>query len=635
MKYPQSFIEEIRHRLRVSEVIGRHIPIKRAGREYHALCPFHKEKTPSFTINDEKGFFHCFGCGAHGDVIGFTMDYERLGYREAVERLAGQSGLQIPSLTRAEVEHATREESLQQVVELAARWFEAQLSDTSEGELARGYLRERGLNANTVSQFRIGYAPADRDALTRAMRAQGVSEQQLVETGMLIQVEDRAPYARFRRRLMFPIRDRKSRVIAFGGRVLPGEPNVEAPKYLNSPETPLFHKGRQLFNLDQARRAAYESRQLILTEGYMDVIALSQAGIAYSVAPLGTALTAEQLQLAWQIADEPTLCLDGDSAGMRAMVRASELALPLLVPGKTLRIALLPKGEDPDTLVRTIGRAAFDEVIARAQPLAEALWQQAMGDMGTTPEARAAKEQELLRKIATIKHPTVQHYYKQFAREKLREAQTSHYPSRSSGEGRKASFKNKRWLPASAGASQPGVNVALPPLLRTADASLLNPASNLIALVVAMPSLLNDAAAEEVWLAAPMPAVWQQKLHQLITEMHIDNPSLTAAHLWQTVSEELPEESRQQIVKALHGLGIELAMDDTQRFALANRLWAEVVNDVDRARLKAECAEAEALLAREMNEENYERFMALRVQLDHLEKERVRFYRQDPVIQAS
>lgn len=620
MKYPQSFIEEIRGALRVSEVIGRHISIKRAGREYHALCPFHKEKTPSFTINDEKGFFHCFGCGAHGDVIGFVMDYEHLGYREAVERLAAQAGLQVPQLTRAEVERETREQSLQQVVEVVAGWFEEQLADTPEGDLARQYLRERGLNPETIARFRIGYAPSDRDALARAMQQKGISTQQLIETGMLIKVEDKAPYSRFRRRLMFPIRDRKSRVIAFGGRVLPGEPNAEAPKYLNSPETALFHKGRQLFNLDMARRAAYESRQLIVCEGYMDVIALAQAGVTHCVAPLGTAITAEQLQLCWQMVDEPTLCLDGDSAGLRAMGRASDLALPLLVPGKTIRVALLPKGEDPDTLVRTIGRAAFDEVIAGAKPLAMMLWQQVMGAGARTPEAQAAQEHELMKKIGQIRHPTVQHYYKQFVREKLRELQQ---PAPRAETGR----KKGKWEPKQA----KGANVVLPPLLRTADASLLAPASNLIALVVAQPSLLNDSAAEEMWLAAPMPAPWQQQLHQLITELHIENPALDTALLWQAIAEELPAESREHITRALKGLGIDLAADDTVRFAKAQRLWGEVVNDVDRARLKAECAEAEALLAREMTEDNFQRFAALKAQLESIERERVRYYRQEPL----
>ena len=627
MKYPQSFIEEIRNRVRVSEVIGRAIPLRRAGREFHALCPFHKEKSPSFTVNDEKGFFHCFGCGAHGDVIGFTMDYEHVGYREAVEKLAGVAGLSVPRATVAEVERERESQSLQQVMEWAASWFEDQLANTSEGEMARNYLNERGLSAETQSKFRIGYAPADRDALTKMMRAKGVSNDLLIEAGLLISVEDRTPYSRFRRRLMFPIRDRKSRVIAFGGRVLPGEPNAEAPKYLNSPETPLFHKGRQLFNLDMARRAAFDAQELILTEGYMDVIALAQAGIANAVAPLGTAITPEQLQLCWQLVDVPTLCLDGDNAGQRAMMRATDLALPLLVPGKTLRIAVLPKGADPDSLMREHGRAAFDEVLAQAQPLASILWNQAMGTVASTPEARAAQEQGLMLKVATIKHETVQHYYKQYMRDKLREAQASSF-QKGRGNWTPNAKNQKGWK---AGQGQSYTPEPLPPIVRTSDTSLFIPATNLIALVIACPTLLNEASAEEFWLHAPMPERWQQQLHHLITELHIESPSLVAAELFETVKEEAPAESIQALLKAMEKLGIELAKDDFIRFARAERFWGEVINDIELARLKVELSEAEQALAKDMTEENLERFTQVKAQTDARLRERSRFYREDPL----
>ena len=624
MKYPQSFIEEIRTRIRVSELIGRSIPLRRAGREFHALCPFHKEKSPSFTINDEKGFFHCFGCGAHGDVIGFTMDYEHLGYREAVERLAGQAGLAVPALTRAEVESYSREQSLQQVMEAVTSWLQSQLEETAEGELARRYLLERGLSFETQNKFRIGYAPIDRSALQNAMKTRGISDAQLVECGMLIALEDRAPYSRFRRRLMFPIRDRKSRVIAFGGRVLPGEPNTDAPKYVNSPETPLFHKGRQLFNMDMARRAAFDSGQLIICEGYMDVIALAQGGIAHAVAPLGTAITPEQLQLCWQLVDAPTLCLDGDNAGQRAMTRAMDLALPLLVPGKTLKVALMPRGEDPDSLIRNIGAQAFDEVVAAAQPLANILWQQAMGVQANTPEARAAQEDGLMRQVAQIKHAGVQHHYKQYVRERLREMQQAQFQKgRSTGGG-------KKFTPN----AEAGRVVTLPPIARTADTSLLAPASNLIALVVACPSLLADGAAEEFWLHAPMQVPWQQQVHHLMTELHIGTPELTSESLWQMLQEEAPTDSLATITKAMEGLGVELAKDDTVRASRAQRLWGEVVNDMSRARLRAEQAEAEALLAKEMTEENFERVLALKSQLEAIDRERSRFYREDPLPSA-
>ncbi len=625
MKYPQSFIEEIRNRLRVSEVIGRAIPIKRAGREFHALCPFHKEKSPSFTINDEKGFFHCFGCGAHGDVIGFTMDYEHVGYREAIEKLATAAGLHIPQPTRVEAEKFDREQSLQQVMEAVAGWLEDQLMDSSEGEVARRYNTERGLKPETVSRFRMGYAPADRDALCKAMKARNITERQLIDTGMLIEVEGRQPYSRFRRRLMFPIRDRKSRVIGFGGRVLPGEPNADAPKYLNSPETVLFHKGRQLFNLDIARRAAFDCKQLLICEGYMDVIVLAQAGITHAVAPLGTAITADQLQLCWQLVDEPTLCLDGDNAGQRAMGRAAELALPLLVPGKTLKMAVLPKGEDPDSLIRSMGKAAFDEVLEKALPLSLVMWNMAMDGGAKTPEARAAQEQALQVKIGQIKHPTVQHYYKQFLRDKLRETSQPKFAPR--GPWKKPEPNNNRGATTN--------TVPLPPMMRNADATMLAPASNLIALVMAQPTMLLDAVAEETWLHAPMPAAWQQMAHRRITEIHIDAPELADDEMWHALNEELPASTMAQISKTMEDMGVARDVDETIRFTRVGRLWGEVVNDVDRARLKVECAEAEAAMGAEMNEDNFQRFMALKGQLEALERERKRFYLEDPLPNAA
>ncbi len=640
-------MDEIRSRIRVSEVVGKAITLRRAGREYHALCPFHKEKSPSFTVNDEKGFYHCFGCGAHGDVIGFTMDYEHLGYREAIERLAGMAGLSVPKLTHAEVEKEKKAQSLHEVMEAVTAWFEVQLEQTAEGEIARRYLRERGLSEETIARFRIGYAPENRDALVKAMQPRGITVAQLVEAGMLINVEDRAPYSRFRRRLMFPIRDRKSRVIAFGGRVLPGDANADAPKYVNSPETPLFSKGRQLFNLDLARRAAFDAKSLIICEGYMDVIALSQAQVLHAIAPLGTAITPEQLQLCWQMVDEPTLCLDGDSAGQRAMARATELALPLLVPGKTLRVAVMPKGDDPDSLIRNAGRTAFDEVIAQAQPLATILWQQTMGAPANTPEAHAAQEQQLMHKVNQIKHPTVQHYYKQHMRDRLRAMQQERYqvgpssrrmPGSPATGGTFAPWRSRdpAFAKGFGGHSKPGMtalgsSAPLPPLARMADTSLLVPASNLIALVVACPSLLMDAAAEEFWLHAPMPAPWQQQMHHLITELHIDAPELTSDILWHSLVEESPKESSAAMMKAMEALGVDANKDAIQREGRAQRLWGQVINDVECCRLRAEIAAAKTAYEAEVTEENHARLTQLQAQLESSERERSRFYREDPL----
>jgi DNA primase len=316
------------------------------------------------------------------------------------------------------------------------------------------------------------------------------------------------------------------------------------------------------------------------------------------------------------------------------MTRATELALPLLVPGKTLRVAILPKGEDPDSLIRNIGKHAFEEVIDGASPLSDVLWNQAFATGGGTPEARAAQEQGLLTRIGQIKHPTVQHYYKQFVREKLREMQAPKPFQRHSSSSWNPSSRREgkgKWIPAAAGMT----GSAVPPPIRTADAAVLAPASNLMALVIAHPPLLNDGAAEELWLGAPMQAPWQQHLHQLITELHISTPDLSSEQLWQTVQEEASIESKAAMKRALEHLGIDLAMDDTTRITRAQAMWGEVINDIDRLRLKGECAEAEAALAAEMNQENFERFMALKQQLEARERERGRFYQNDPLPAAS
>ncbi len=612
MNYSQSFIEDLKARYRISEVIGRAVPVKRAGREYKALCPFHKEKTPSFTINDEKGFFHCFGCGAHGDVIGFTMDYERLTYPEAIEKLALQAGLALPKQDWQEAKREEKSRSLQSVVEEACRWFESQLEDSAEGELARRYIAERGLSAATRDTFRIGFAPADRDALTKAMATKNITPAQLIEAGLLIQVEQKTPYSRFRRRLIFPIRDRKSRVVAFGGRILPGEPNTEAPKYLNSPETPLFHKGRMLFNLDRARRAAHAAGELILAEGYMDVIVMAQAGIAQAVAPLGTAVTAEQLQLCWQMVDAPMLCLDGDSAGQRAMTRAMELALPMLVPGKTLKFATLPKGEDPDSLIRQHGVEALHEILAAARPLAETLWQQQMGQAATTPEAQAAQEATLMQRVGEIKHPGVQHYYKQFMREKLRaHAAPRRVPAAHASRQDFRKFRGNSGMTTGVPTPPP------PPTPRNVDAAFVMPVAQLVALVITHPDLLSDPHAEEVWLALPLPNASLAKLHRRITEAHIEQPALAAEDLRTQLEEDCHEELA-VLAKAFDRFGLARAGDADARVQLAQRFWPELVDDLHRLSLKADIAAAERALAENLTEENNQRLLDLQKQLELL-----------------
>src|SRR5882757_5695476 len=418
MAFPPGFLDELRARLSLSDVVGRKVSLKRkSGAESSGLCPFHNEKTPSFTVNDKKGFFYCFGCGVHGDAVGFVMKTEGLSFPESVEKLAREVGLPVPRATPAERERADRVATLRQVVEEAARWFQKQLR-LPVGRQGLDYLRGRGLEEAAIDDFRLGFAPDTRDGLLAALKREGVPIDKIVEAGLAIQPDDgnREPYDRFRGRVMFPINDRRGRVIAFGGRVM----GAGEPKYLNSPETPLFHKGANLYCLDRARVAATKDQPVIVAEGYMDVIALHGAGFVGAVAPLGTALTEGQLGELWKLADEPYLCFDGDNAGRRAAARAAERALPLLRPGKSLRFLALPSGEDPDSLIRVHGAVAVSRLLQQARPLADIVWDMdTEGKPADTPERRASIKQAVERRIGEIADPTVRDYYKTEMRNRL------------------------------------------------------------------------------------------------------------------------------------------------------------------------------------------------------------------------
>ncbi|MBR0965769.1 DNA primase [Bradyrhizobium diazoefficiens] len=417
MRFTPQFLDELRARLSVSEVVGKRVKLKKAGREWKGLSPFQQEKTPSFYVNDQKGFYHDFSSGKHGDIITFVMETDGLPFAEAVERLASMAGLPLPAVTPDAARHEQRRRTLHDVMDLAATYFAETLA-SRVGAKARGYLADRAISPATQVQFRLGYASPDRFALKEHLGKLGVSVDDMVETGLLVAGNDiPVPYDRFRDRVMFPITDLRGRVIAFGGRAL--EKDVPA-KYLNSPETPLFHKGDNLYNHQTARKATHDGSALIVVEGYVDVIAMVTAGFAGSVAPLGTALTENQLQLLWKMADEPILCFDGDKAGQKAAYRAADLALPFLSPGKSLRFALLPEGQDPDDLVRAGGRAAVEEVIAAARPLADMLWSRELeGGNFATPERRAALEARINELSNGIRDEVVRRYYRQDLAERL------------------------------------------------------------------------------------------------------------------------------------------------------------------------------------------------------------------------
>src|SRR2546423_5828626 len=370
MRFPASFLDDLRSRLPVSEVVGRRVKLKKAGREWKGLSPFNKEKTPSFFVNDQKAAWFDFSSGKNGNIFDFVMQTEGVNFPEAVERLASMAGVPLPRSTPEAEAREERRKTLHDVVELAAKFFETTLAARA-GAQARGYLADRGIEPKTQLQFRIGYAPPERFALKEHLGAQGISVEDMIEAGLLVHGEGiPVPYDRFRDRVMFPIADLRSRVIAFGGRAL--EKDAQA-KYLNSPETPLFHKGATLYNAAAARTAAQKGSSVITVEGYIDVIAMVGVGYEATVAPLGTALTAEQVVLLWKMADEPILCFDGDSAGRRAAYRTVDVVLPLIRPGKSLKLASLPEGHDPDDLVRAGGREALIEVIGGAPPPARAV----------------------------------------------------------------------------------------------------------------------------------------------------------------------------------------------------------------------------------------------------------------------
>ncbi len=455
MKFSDHFLDEIRARVTLVDLVGRRVKLRRQGREHGGLCPFHNEKTPSFTVSEDKGFFHCFGCGAHGSHFDFVMRTEGLSFPEAVERLAAEAGLEMPQASPEEAERERQAATLYDVLEAAAAWFESKLGSAA-GKSALQYLRDRGLSDETMARFRLGFAPDSREELKQALLSRGFPEDLAVMAGLLKQPEDGGPsYAVFRNRIMFAIGDRQGRTIAFGGRAL-GE---QRAKYLNTPETPLFHKGRMLYNLAGARQAARQADSVLVTEGYMDVIALSQAGIGHTVAPLGTALTEAQLGLLWRLAAEPVLCLDGDAAGRAAAQRAAERALPLLRPGYSLGFAFLPEGEDPDTLVRGHGAAAIQRLVAEPVPLAEVLWQHLVtGRRLDTPERQAALRKDAYALVDRVEDATVRSYYGDFVAAKVEQLRPQRGGRKGSQGGRQGwpGQQNKRpWRRRWGGAERP------------------------------------------------------------------------------------------------------------------------------------------------------------------------------------
>jgi DNA primase len=508
MAFPPGFLDELRSRVALGALVGRHVKLTRRGREQVGLCPFHHEKTPSFYVVEDKAFFHCFGCGAHGDAIGFVMRADNLDFIEAVEKLAREAGLAVPQASREERREARRQKTLLEAVEAACAFYEMQLKGPL-GRRALDYLQERGLDADTIRRFRLGWAPGPRTggdgrALYNALAAD-FPEALLCEVGLLRRRETGGSVDYFRDRVTFPIGDRAGRIIAFGGRVL----DEGQPKYLNSPDNPLFAKGRVLYGWAAARAAMARDPEasVIVTEGYMDVIALHRAGFATAVAPLGTALSEAQLAELWRLSPEPVLCFDGDEAGQRAAVRAMTRALPLLQPGHSLRFTTLPAGEDPDSLIRAGGRERFEQVLAAACPLSRMLWELELAVKPTnTPERRADLERRLAERVGVIGDRAVRVEYERFIRDHLFKLV------------RPVMRPNRRVRQQSA-----FVRDGPPPPPRSPDRVKRE---NLFRLLLHHPDLIEQVAEEFVTLSLPEPEL--EALRRAILETATSHPGLDA-----------------------------------------------------------------------------------------------------------
>ena len=413
----QKFLDELRSRISIADVVGTKVKLTKRGREYLGLCPFHNEKTPSFTVNESKGFYHCFGCGAHGDIVKFEMDANGLPFIDAVKKLADKVGMQLPSWSKESQEQNLKRKSLYEIMDIACAFFEKNLR-MPVGAQGLAYFKEkRGLSDETIKKFRLGFAP-NNNGLKALLSSKGVSEHDMAELGLIAVPEDknRSPHDFFRERVMIPIIDKQGNVIAFGGRIM----DNSQPKYLNSPETPIFNKRRILYNMNNAREPAYGSKRLIICEGYMDVIALDCFNFNYAVAPLGTALTEEQIIEAWRVCNTPTLCFDGDGAGIKAAIRSIDRVLPILKAGYSVNYIFLKEKKDPDELLRSLGAPMFEQYIQRAKPLVDILWHKCkMNKDMDTPEQKALIEKETFDEVAKIKDDQIRNYYTQEMKKRI------------------------------------------------------------------------------------------------------------------------------------------------------------------------------------------------------------------------
>ncbi len=610
MSFPQSFLDDLRARVGLADIVGSSVKLIKRGREYSGLCPFHSEKSPSFTVNEQKGFYHCFGCGAHGDVISFVMNTRGLTFVEAVEVLANQVGMDVPKPSREAQEREQKAKTLYEVMEAACVFFERMLR-MPEGKEGLDYFHRRGLDDKTIAEFRLGFAPDNRGALKAALKREDIDEKLMIEAGLLIDPEDsgRQSYDRFRGRVMFPILDRRGRVVAFGGRVM----GDAKPKYLNSPDTPLFHKGRLLYGLPQAREAARHDAPIIVTEGYMDVIALHRAGFRGAVAPLGTAVTEEQIGELWKMTNEPILCLDGDAAGKRAAVRAAERALPILRPGKSLLFSILPEGEDPDSLMGAPGGFEnFKKIIEQAVPLAELVWRMDVGAHKIdTPERRAALEADINQRISVIADEAVRSQYKSMFNDRIwklfkgdrggntagRGASGGGYQNKKPARGGKRGKNDHFWGPA--GKAVPGMS--RPPMQKKRDLQ-----DSILLLTLINHPALHDEIGEQLGIYSCADSALDN-LRRAVLKLLDDDPGLDSDSIRAHLERDGLSETVLRVVSADVIAHAAFAKPETP-LERARTGWKQVFSMAVSSLEDEEAKYAVRQLAADISQEEWERF---------------------------
>lgn len=573
----QKFCDELRAKVSIVDVVGSKIKLVRKGREYQACCPFHNEKTPSFTVNEAKGFYHCFGCGAHGDIIKFEMEANGLTFMEAIEKLAHKVGLEVPRLSHESHEQIEKRNSAYDIMELAAKYFEKQLKLTG-GAQARDYLARRGFDDGIIAKFRLGYAPSN-NGLKALLASKNISEVEMAELGLIAIPEDKSRRSHdfFRDRVMIPIMDKRGRVIAFGGRIM----GDGQPKYLNSPETPVFNKRRVLYNLNNARDPGYDAKSLIICEGYMDVIAMDKFGIHYAVAPLGTALTEDQIQEAWKVVAEPTCCFDGDSAGVRAAIRSIDRVLPILKAGYSLKYVFLPDKMDPDEFLKARGRDEFLKAVAETVPLKDLLWQKNTENQpAVTPEQKALIEKNVKDEVAKISDETVRGYYVQDMKEKI-------YQELGQGSWRKKQYNNSNSGYVKGGYSQTG---------RSRQDFVAAPK---VSTIGTLKTNLDDLGAQYVISALICYPVLAEEYEERLAGMEIRNPRLKQILdcVFNLAHEEETNCESAELIDKLVAQGLGAAIKDLLEFKMLKRQNPSVVEmraNLDRRLIEGQLGQLES-----------------------------------------